>query len=305
MSQDTLKKLLVALVVVVALWGVASLFSGPGAPPAASAGLMEFFDAAGSDSSLRVIRLRNPGGEAVELTPSDGRWSVNGLPTDSGTVARFLTALSETSVRDLVARNAANHGRLGVAEGEAPTLEVEADGYTGSVLMGNGGPRYGTSYARLPGEDEVYLLEGDLQSHVRRSLDGWRSKRVTAVDTTSVRRIEVSRDDQAYAVVRGDSTWALEDGSPVDGATVRSMLTELRNLQASGFLQEGDSLLAAPATVQVRALAADGGPLAVLMLGGSDGDRWIRAEGNPVRYRVPSYQVDRIAPPPDRLRPTS
>jgi hypothetical protein len=302
MSQDTLRKLLIALVVVGALWGIASLVSGPGAPPAASAGLVDFFQAVGSGSSIRAIRLSSPGGDTVELTPTDGGWSVNGLPTDSGTVARFLTALSEATVGDLIARNVANHGRMGVVEGEAPSLAMETDGYTGSVLVGSGGPRYGTSYARLPGEDEVYLLEGDLQSHVRRSLDGWRSKRVTAVDTTSVARVEVRRDDDEYAVVRGDSTWAFEDGAEADGNTVRSILTELRDLQASGFLQEGDSLMAAPSSAHVRALSADGGTLAVLELGGGEGDRWIRAEGNPVTYRMPSYRVDRIAPPLDRVR---
>lgn len=304
MSQDTLKKLVAALVVALGLWGVVALFSGPGAPPGASPDLIDFFATVDSGASIESIRFTEPDGAPTELAPLGGGWTVNGFDSDSGTVARLLSVLADAEVGDLVARNVSNHARMGVAEEDARTLEVAVGGAASSILIGNSGPRYGTTYVRVPGAAEVYLLDGDLGAHARRRLDDWRSKRIVAVDTAAVARLDVQRDDDAYSVIRADSAWTFEDGSAVNEATVRDLLRELRDLRAAGFLHEGDSLAAAPAGASIVAASADGAVLATVALGSGDSERWARAEGDSITFRLTSFRVDRLVPNRDRMEPS-
>ena len=112
--------------------------------------------------------------------------------------------------------------------------------------VGKTGPRFGTAYGRLPDEDEVYLIEGDLRVHVARRLDDWRNKEVVAIDTSRAVRLEVERDGEEYALVRGDSVWTFEDGGEADALQVRNILSEFSSMIASGFVPETDSLYALP-----------------------------------------------------------
>lgn len=303
MSQNTLKKLILALVVASALWGIVAVFSGGDRATDASSRLVAFLDGVGEEGSVQAVRIRSPDGGTVELTRADGGWTVDGFPTDSGRVAQLFEVLSSAEVRELVARNVANHGRMGVADDDAYTMEVAAEGYTGSLLLGDAGARYGTTYVRAPGEDEVYLLEGNLNVHARRSLDDWRSRRVVTVDTAAVTRIDVSRDGSRYSLSRSDSTWTFEDGSATDEAAVRNVLVELRDLQAAGFLSQGDSVAALPPAGSVVAMSGDGTILAAVELGSGEGERWVRRSGDDVIYRLGSYRIDRVAPTRERLEP--
>jgi hypothetical protein len=301
MSQETLKRLVGALIVAVVVWGVLSLASGSGRAPVPSGALADLVVALADTASLDTLRFDGAGPEPVELARSGGRWTVDGLAVDSGTVVRLLDGLAGASLGDVAAKNAANHARMGLDTDSARTLEILVDGTPRTLLIGNQGPRYGTTYVRLPDQDEVHVLETDLRSHARRALDDWRSKRIVAVDTASVVGLEVERDGERYVLERGDSTWAFADGAPADGGTVRSLLGELHVLKGDGFLAEEDSLAATPVGGRLVARGSDGATIADIELGSGTGDRWARAPGGTVVYRMASYRLDRILPPRERV----
>ena len=171
--------------------------------------------------------------------------------------------------------------------------------------MGKQGPRFGTAYGRLPGEDAVYVIEGDLRVHVRRRLDDWRDKEIVAIDSSRVSRIEVERDGDAYTLVRGDSAWSFEDGGEVDAFQVRNVLIELSSMIASGFLTEEDSLFALPQGGSNIAYSTDGDVLAEVTIGSGEGERWARTVGVDIVYRLSTFRVGRIAPTRDAVEPGS
>lgn len=301
MSPNALKKLIGALLAALAVWGVVALRTrdrSPAAPAELSALVAGMKDTA----SLTTVRFKAPEGAPVELTREGAAWKVNGRTADSGMVARFLTSLADATAGDLVARNAANHARLGLAADSAYTMELE--GRTpAALLVGNAGSRYGTTYVRQPRSDEVWLVGADLRTPARRSLDDWRSRRVLALDTAAVARLEIQRDGESYSLTRTDSAWALADGTRADGAVVRDILGELRDLQADGLLTGTDSLAAREPGGYVVARGKDGGPLASLQIGSGEYERWLRPDGDSVTYRIPSYRVDRLAPKRERVGP--
>jgi hypothetical protein len=236
----------------------------------------------------------------MELRRQEGRWTVNGFAADSAVVAGFWNAVEEAEVRDLVGSNPANHPRLGVAADSAWTLVLELGEEDRALLVGKAGTTYGTVYVRLPAEDAVHLLEGNLRPEVTRDLEQWRNKRMARVDTAQVGRVEVTMEEDAYALERADTLWTLDGRADTNAATVRSLLGELANLQATGFYAPGDSLPALGASVTVLSQAGD--TLVYLEVGGGEGDRWARVRGDSIVYRLPSWRISRLLPERAELR---
>ncbi len=302
MSERALKQLVGALAVVVALWFVASLFSRGGGSIDAPGGLDATFDGV-DETSVTAVRFVQPG-ETIELVRGDDVWRVNGFRADSGSVARFFQSVDEAEVDDLVATNPANHQRMGVAGDSVRTLEIDVAGETRSLLVGNTGPRFSSAYARRPGEDEVYLLEGGLRTHLTRDLTGWRNRKMVAIDTSRVSRIEVERDGEDFTLVRGDSAWTFEDGGPVAERPVQSILQELAGaLVAAGFVAEGDSIGALPQGGSTVAYSEAGDVLAEVTIGSGSGERWAVAAGDSVRYRIASFRANLLVPTLESVTP--
>lgn len=298
MSEKTLKMLVGVLVIALVLWGGVNLVSrwsggGPTAAPAladifqgATAGAVTSVHISGPKDTLTLARSAKPG----------AKWTVNGLATDSGTVARFFATLKDTRIGDLVSTNPANQAAMGLSRDSAWTLSFEVGGKSRTLLVGKTGPNYNSAYVRLPGKDNVYLASGNLRPNVTRELDDWRNKRVVEVDTAQVHRLEVARDGKSYTVVRKDSTWTLANGDSVRAPVVRDILEELSGLQAAGFLAKTDSMATRPEGAHVLALSASGDTLGQVALGSGKSDRWARTPGDSVTYRLAAWRVDRLVP---------
>lgn len=294
MSERTLKQLVGALVLAVALWAIVSFLAGGGGSITASGEIADFFEELG-EAHIDGVRIVGPDGE-MELVRAGDDWTANGFPADSGSISRLLGVLGELAVGDLAATNTANHDRMGVSLDSAVSVDFDVGGEWRSILVGRQGRRYATSYVRLPGEDEVYLLEGDLRIQVVRRLDDWRDRRMISVDSATVSRIEIERDGDAYTMVRGDSAWTFEAGGAVSPFAVLGVLSELSNLMASGFLADGDSIAALEPGGRTIAYSGSGDVLADIALGSGSGDRWARTAINDYLYRVSSFRVGRVAP---------
>jgi hypothetical protein len=301
MSERALKALVVAVAGLGLIWLAVSFLPGGGGGPTGPSGtLATFFDGV-TPEAVSNLRIQGPeGSEEVGLRREGGEWKVNGFRADSATVARFWEAIESAEVGDLVASNPANHARMGVSPDSAWRMELELAGGPRSILVGSPGSRYGTAFVRLPEEDQVYLLTGNLRSQVARPLDDWRNKRVASVDTTAVWRIEVEREEDGFSLERADSLWALGDGGDANPSSVRGILGEMARLDATGFHEEGDSLPSLEATV--RAVGQGGEVYLTLEIGSGEGDRWARAEGDSIIYRLPSWRVSRILPDLESVR---
>lgn len=303
MSEKGLKVLLLTLVGLVVVWLLVSVIPrGGSGPEGASSALATFFEGVTAEG-VSAVRFSQAGDAGqVELRRTEGAWKVNGFRTDSGTVARFWDAVAEADIGDLVSTNPTNQARMGVSADSAMTLELEMASGTRALLVGKGGPGFGTAYARLPDEDATHLLRGNLRPHLTRALDDWRNKRAATVDTTGVSRIEVDGESGAFTVVRADTLWVLEGGEDADLPTVRGILGEMARLDGSGFYgpAELDTLPALGGTV--TGLGESGDTLFFAEIGSGDGDRWLRVPGDSVVYRIASWRAGRLLPEAERVR---
>ncbi len=299
MSAKALRNLVVALIVVLLLWGGTVMLSGRGEAKGTDSEIADVFVGLTPDA-VTAVRMCRPG-DTISLTRTGAGWDVDGWAADSAQVAGLFKTLADTNVGDLVATNPANHERMGVSEDSAWTVVFDVGPGSRTLLVGDRGPRYGTAYVRLPGENAVYLAEGDLRARMDRSLTEWRNKRIAAVDTGEVARIEVGRAGAPYALVRADSSWTVEGGATADTSAVQTMLAGLADVRADGFTSESDSIGGLPEALTLTALSPKGDTLAALRFGEGSGTRWARARGDSVLYTVEGWRVDRLAPTREKV----
>ena len=303
MNERTFRLLVGIFVILVVAWVLTTLLPPRDDARGATGEIAAFFEGL-NRSAVDALRMSSPAGEH-ELARGESRtgWLINGMDADSSNVARFWSVIEEADVGDLAASNPANHERLEIADQDAWRLEFDLGGDTRTLLVGAQGPRFATSYVRLPGADDVYVLEGDVRVHIRRQLDAWRNKRLLTVDTTLVARVEVERDGESLAIVRGDSAWTFEDGGEVLGGPIRDLMMDLHRVDAGGILAADDSLAVTEEAGSMTAIGPDGAVMARLTLGAGENDRWVRVAGDDVIYRLQAFRIPRMFPDRERLTP--
>jgi hypothetical protein len=299
MSEQTLKGILGALGILVILWLGSVLLSGRrGAGSALDgriASLLEGLD----ETTVDAVRIVGPN-QTATLQRSGGVWTVNGNLADSSAVTRFWNALVEAEVGGVVANNPSNHERMGLSASSAWTVDFTlADGGMASVLVGKAGPIFPSGYVRLPDQDAVVVVSGDFQPTVILSVTQWRDKTILRVDTSAVARVVLETDEGIHVAERSDTTWSV-DGEPANANTMRSVLDELANLVALGFVEDGEALEENPR--RVIALGAEADTLGIVVITGESATRHARTPGSALVFEIPIFRADRIAPAIEALR---
>ncbi|MFQ5746766.1 MAG: DUF4340 domain-containing protein [Gemmatimonadota bacterium] len=254
------------------------------------------------DEATALIRVSGPGPEdSLRLERTGDGWRVNGYPADTAALQRMLTALGGVRQGELVARSPANHGRLGVAGPGSRVVEIGPPANPGvRFFLGGSGP--GGRYVRLDGEDEVYLVEAAALDPLTRSLDTWRERSIAALDTATVRRVEIARGRARFFLSREDGGWQVGD-APADTARVRRMLEALADLRATGFPADSEVWAADFEAPDARIdVYADGGgqqatpPLLSLLFSAENegGDYLVRRADRPFVVRLAGWSADRI-----------
>jgi hypothetical protein len=306
MSSRALRYLLVLLAALAVLYAILTLSgradsSDPAGPVAVALEDLRAADVTGID-------ILGPAGESVALARTDEGWTANGFGADSAAIQRMLTASGEAKAGDRVSTNPANHERLGVTSDSAwhVTFSLVTGTETG-ILLGKPGPSFNAAYIRLPEQDDVYLVTGDLRAAAARPLDEWRDKLIAAVDTTAVDAIHLERDSTRYSIIRTDSAWTMAGlDLPADPAAMGDLLGELSDLRATGFFDQGLAESAddgGPVLLRLVAVGAAADTLLELEAAEREAAYQVRAVDATAVYQLPAWRVDRLIPAHDRLVP--
>ncbi len=299
MSEQALKRILLGLAVLVAVYGLTVLLRGGLGDSGSDAGALAAALSRIDSATVREVVFRRPG-DTVTLARSGDGWTVNGYDADSSRISSLFGALSEENAGGVIARNPANHARLGVSADSATRAVFRGpDGDSTVLLVGASGSSFPSVYVRIADQDPVHLLEGELRTAARRTADQWRDRRLLRMDTASVARVTMTRDGAEYTLERGEDGWTV-DGAAADAAAVRDLLSQLASMDATGFEPDGAQLVDPARTITVR--DAEGQLLAELAIGETEGSSVLvqRADGGPV-YRVSQHRADRLTPEPGAL----
>lgn len=93
----------------------------------------------------------------------------------------------------------------------------------------------GTSYVRIPGENNVYAVEGFLSMMLRRNFNSWRDKTFTTADRKDITKVTFSYPaDSSFVLSYKDSTWYAADNR-ADSLKTSEYLGRLSSSQGATF----------------------------------------------------------------------
>lgn len=154
---------------------------------------------AGHAERVQALEIRHGELPEIRIERRDGGWVVPakaGFPAAAGEVNRLLRALGEARKVEAKTRNPDNHARLGLAErgeGAATRLTLEGVGQAPLALLIGQASRQGGQLVRLPGDDQVWLVDQPLQL-VDNEL-AWLDRRISAIPFAEVREVTVRHAD--------------------------------------------------------------------------------------------------------------
>jgi len=300
MSPLVLRRIAIALAVVLVLWFVLARVGGAHRDDAGSLALPRI-----DPAEVSAIAFRK-GADTVLLSRDGGVWTVNGLPASPRAVSTFLSSLGDSSARsEVVAQSSASHARMGVDSATARRLEILVAGKPAlDLLLGNRGPDFEGFYVRPHGSDVVYLLRGSFAELTSQGVADWREKEFVTVPADSIGQVEVARGKVRWTLARGSGGWAI-GGRPADSTKVARYLAQFAALRASGFPEAAqlDSIRFEHPVRSVTLSGTDGRALAALVFDSSaPGAFWVRAAGGGPVYRLDQRLADLVTPPDSTLR---
>lgn len=138
--------------------------------------------------------------------------------------------------------------------------------------FGGGGMSGAFTYVRLDGEDEVYTVEGFLESSFNRSLNDWRDKALLRIKKDQVVKVSFHYPDSGFVADKRDKKWWIGN-APADSIKFNAYLNQLEFKNASAFADDFS-----PVRQPDISLNIDGanGPLATLQAWKREGD-WVVA----------------------------
>lgn len=154
---------------------------------------------AGHSERVQALEIRRGELPSIRIERQVGGWVVPakaGYPAAAGEVNRLLRALAAARKVEAKTRNPDNHARLGLAErgeGVATRLKLEGVGQAPLELLIGRAARQGGQLVRLPGDDQVWLVDQPL-SLVDHEL-AWLDRRISAIPFASVRELQVRHAD--------------------------------------------------------------------------------------------------------------
>lgn len=295
MSKKTLNTIIKIFLSVTILWVGLSLMNSRSNRPGTSINSVQELFANFDPTTVTNFNIQSPDGSITELTHLDDNWTVNGYSIEEVSLNKLLDAIDENEVGSVVANNAENHGRMGLAADSTWRLEIiESESKKSTILIGNTGPTFPSVFTRVLDQDEVVLISADLRGAVTQSLTEWRDKTIITTDTIALSSILLDYGNATYRLDRSDTTWTM-DGEVVDAAAVIGITAELSNMEASGFLDENQS----PSTENKRRIVAmdeSGSIMNQLVLTGQGLTRHVQNPNSEIIFEIPSWQFSRIVP---------
>ncbi len=258
--------LIAALVVLVGAFFISRFFRAPGLESNLRQQLVQLDTAA-----ITQLRVRPAsGGEEISLQREGVNWKVTqgskSAFADRSAVNAALSSLSALKPLRMVSRKKDKWNDFQVGDGGTQVAVYEADrqesnlhiGKTNFVQNQQGGFGGAYTYVRVGDEDEVYAIDGFLESSFNRTYSDWRNKNFLRVSRDAVSKITFTYPaDSSFVLEKKDSVWVV-NGQPAAIAPVDTYLGHLAFKNLNSFADDFQPTGAAPVTIKVE---ARGGPL--------------------------------------------
>jgi hypothetical protein len=270
---------------------------------------------AAEPDKVNQLQVKSSTGEVTTLRKgADGAWTITApsqAPADrtaAGDIATSLANLEEDRVVDEAATDLKTYG-LAPPQVEV-TFHVEGEEEPKQLLVGDKNPSGLGLYAKLPGNNRVFLVTTGLETTIDKSSFDLRDKTVLAFEQPKVTSIELVSSGQTTRVEKAGDEWKLVKPvqAPADFVGVSGLLGQLQSAQMTALKDRPEDLkdlrqygLDRPAAV---AIIGTGDSSLRLELGGTadEGSVWARDPSKAAVFSVNTSIADELKKTPADLR---
>jgi len=236
-------------------------------------------------SRIEIIR----GGQNVEFGRNKDEWQIlkpKPLRADNTQVADLVRQL--TGAKMDLSGSAANNTASDFAKaGPLATAKLTDESGTQELQVRKSNDTY---YAKSSAVDGAYKFDSEVGKALDKSVDDFRNKKLFDFGYSDPNKIEIHDGAKAYFLTRGsagsEDWWS--NGKKMDASSVESLISDLRDLSATKFLDSGFSNAAAEAVVT----SSEDKRTEKVQIAKS-GDHYIaKRENDPALYQLDSKSVD-------------
>ena len=142
-------------------------------------------------------------------------------------------------------------------------------------------------YAKSSVVDGAYKINSDLGDAVNKKVDDFRNKKLFDFGYADPYKVEIHSGAENYWLIRGGQDW-WSNGKKMDEDSVRTVVSDLRDLSADKFVDSGFTT----PTIETTVTSQDGKRVEKVQISKSGSNYVAKREGDPSLYQLTSSSVD-------------
>jgi hypothetical protein len=158
-----------------------------------------------------------------------------------------------------------------------------------------------TYYAKSSVVDGAYKVDTSLATALDKGLDDFRNKKIFDFGFSDPNKIEMHSTSKAYFLTKGGNDWWSGNGKKMDPETAESFISQLRDLNASKFVETG---FTSP-TIELTVTSDAGKRVESVFIAKSGNDYIAKRANDPMLYQLESSAVDELQKSADGLKPAT
>ncbi len=199
--------------------------------------------------------------QSLELKKQGETWTIEpeGHKADMSQVNRLLSESVNLSIVDLISSRE-DYSRYELSDEKGLSVSIStAEGPARKFKLGKSSSTAIYTYIRLPQQQGIYSVQGNLKNVFSLTVDKWRDKQVLDFDSLSAGALEVSQRGESITFIKTTVTetpgWS-RDGEVIENSSeMDNNMKTLSMLKTTGYL-EGD--ISGPAQVEIKITTPSG-----------------------------------------------
>ena len=191
------------------------------------------------------VTITTPVGSEARLEKTNDIWQIEREDAFVPKLNQLWTASTDIDGAQLVARNPANHARMGVQEGQGINVAFWLGEFKQEeFIVGKWAEDVRLCYLRKPARAEVYAIPCPFGNIFDSNADGWRNPVIASIPRDAIESIEFEYPGQDFVLRRVERGWAAETADtsePANVFAVNAVLGTLEGFIAAGFAPESET----------------------------------------------------------------
>lgn len=264
-------------------------------------------------SAIEELEVRAEKGDRTKLRKTGGTWQIvepEAMAADESEASGIASSLATLEIQRVVDEKPSDLAEYGLKE---PRVEVAfrttGGGGPTRLLIGRKTPTGGDMYAKLAGQDRVFLIPAYLDSTFNRTTFDLRDKAIVKFARDKVDSLEIVAGDRTITFTKQGVDWRIT--SPIaaraEYSAVEGVIGRIESARMSAIVASGEAIdpkaygLDAPSAV-VR--IGMGSARAAIAFGKTTDDSKLYARdlSRPMVFTVDKYVLDDVNKPPADFR---